>query len=281
MTYELVRHAGPGDFLQRAESWLLASEAEHNLHLSLAYVRRDAGATGADVLFGTVEQDGDLVGCVIRTPPHKLLITSMPPEAAPDIVGPVAELYDEIPAVLGPADSAVAVASAWTALKGGGWETGMQQRIYRLDQVEPVRPVPGAMRLATMDDLELLTDWGTGFARDAGHGFLLAWEQVNRMLERQDPHIWQDESPASMAVAQGATPNGCRVGYVYTPPELRGRGYASALIARLSQRMLDSGMTFCVLYTDLGNPTPNAIYQRIGYNAICDVRDIDIVSALR
>ena len=281
MTYELVRHAGPGDFLQRAESWLLASEAEHNLHLSLAYVRRDAGATGADVLFGTVEQDGDLVGCVIRTPPHKVLITSMPPEAAPDIVGPVAELYDEIPAVLGPADSAVAVASAWTALKGGGWETGMQQRIYRLDQVEPVRPVPGAMRLATMDDLELLTDWGTGFARDAGHGFLLAREQVNRMIERQDPHIWQDESPASMAVAQGATPNGCRVGYVYTPPELRGRGYASALIARLSQRMLDSGMTFCVLYTDLGNPTPNAIYQRIGYNVICDVRDIDIVSALR
>lgn len=281
MTYELVRHAGPGDFLQRAESWLLASEAEHNLHLSLAYVRRDAGATGADVLFGTVEQDGDLVGCVIRTPPHKVLITSMPPEAAPDIVGPVAELYDEIPAVLGQADSAVAVASAWTALKGGGWETGMQQRIYRLDQVEPVRPVPGAMRLATMDDLELLTDWGTGFARDAGHAFLLAREQVNRMIERQDPHIWQDESPASMAVAQGATPNGCRVGYVYTPPELRGRGYASALVARLSQRMLDSGMTFCVLYTDLGNPTPNAIYQRIGYNAICDVRDIDIVSALR
>ena len=281
MTYELVRHAGPGDFLQRAESWLLASEAEHNLHLSLAYVRRDAGATGADVLFGTVEQDGDLVGCVIRTPPRKVLITSMPPEAAPDIVGPVAELYDEIPAVLGPADSAVAVASAWTALKGGGWETGMQQRIYRLDQVEPVRPVPGAMRLATMDDLELLTDWGTGFARDAGHAFLLAREQVNRMIERQDLHIWQDESPASMAVAQGATPNGCRIGYVYTPPELRGRGYASALVARLSQRMLDSGMTFCVLYTDLGNPTPNAIYQRIGYNAICDVRDIDIVSALR
>ena len=281
MTYELVRHAGPGDFLQRAESWLLASEAEHNLHLSLAYVRRDAGATGAHVLFGTVEQDGDLVGCVIRTPPHKVLITSMPPEAAPDIVGPVAELYDEIPAVLGQADSAVAVASAWTALKGGGWETGMQQRIYRLDQVEPVRPVPGAMRLATMDDLELLTDWGTGFARDAGHAFLLAREQVNRMIERQDLHIWQDESPASMAVAQGAPPNGCRIGYVYTPPELRGRGYASALVARLSQRMLDSGMTFCVLYTDLGNPTPNAIYQRIGYNAICDVRDIDIVSALR
>lgn len=68
MTYELVRHASPGDFLERAESWLLAREAEHNLHLSLAYARRDAGTAGADVLFGTVEQDGDVVGCAIRTP---------------------------------------------------------------------------------------------------------------------------------------------------------------------------------------------------------------------
>ncbi len=278
MTYELVRHAGPGDFLDRAESWLLAREAEHNLHLSLAYARRDAGTVDTDVLFGTVEQDGDVVGCVIRTPPHKLLITAMPPEAAPDIVGPVAELYDEIPAVLGPADSAVAVASAWTSLKGGRWETGMQQRIYRLDEVEPVGPVPGALRLATTDDLELLTEWGVGFARDAGHAFLLEPEQINRMVGREDLRIWQDDRPASMAVAQGATPNGCRVGYVYTPPERRGRGYASALVAELSQCMLDSGMSFCVLYTDLGNPTSNAIYQRIGYSAICDVRDIDIVS---
>lgn len=281
MAFDLVRHESPGDFLVRAESWLLSREAEHNLHLSLAYARRDSGEFDADALFATVEQGGNIEGCVIRTPPHKLLLTNLPSKAAPDIVGPIAELYDEIPAVLGPADCAVAVASAWTALKGGDWKTGMQQRIYRLDEVEPARLVPGAARPATMDDLELLTEWGIGFARDAGHAFLLERQQVDRMIERQVFHIWQDEAPASMAVAQGATPNGCRVGYVYTPPELRGRGYASALVADLSQRMLDSGMTFCVLYTDLGNPTSNAIYQRIGYNALCDVRDIDIVSAPR
>ena len=107
---------------------------------------------------------------------------------------------------------------------------------------------------------------------------MLESEQISRMIERQDLRIWQDERPASMAVAQGVTPNGCRVGYVYTPTELRGRGYASALVAELSQSMLDSGLNFCVLYTDLANPTSNGIYQRIGYNAICDVRDIVIVS---
>lgn len=280
-SYELVRHAGPGEFLGRAESWLLVREAEHNLHLSLAYARRNAGTVEPDVLFATVERRGNVEGCVIGTPPHKLLLTAIPAQAARDIVRPIAELYDKIPALFGPADSAVAVASAWTALKGGGWETGMKQRIYRLDEVAPARPVPGAMRLATTDDLELLTEWGIGFARDAGHAFLLEPEQINRMIEREDLRIWQHDKPASMAVAQGPTPNGCRVGYVYTPRELLGRGYASALVAELSQRMLDSGMSFCVLYTDLGNPTSNAIYQRIGYDAICDVRDIDIVSAPR
>ena len=59
-------------------------------------------------------------------PPHKLLLTSIPLEAAGDIVERIAEVYDQIPAVLGPDDSAEAVASAWIALKGGGWETGMR-----------------------------------------------------------------------------------------------------------------------------------------------------------
>ena len=290
MTYELVCHTSPGDFLERAESWLLAREAEHNLHLSLAYARSgvatesadrtDAAdrAVGADVLFGTVEQAGVVVGCVIRTPLHKLLVTSIPSESARNIVETVAGVYDQISAVLGPADSAVAVASAWVALKGGGWETAMQQRICRLDAVVPARPVSGFMRLATMEDLESLAEWRAGFARDVGHAFLLESEQISRMIERQDLRIWQDERPVSMAVAQGGTPNACRVGYVYTPPEARGSGYASALVADLSEHMLDSGLSFCVLYTALSNPTSNAIYQRIGYEAVCEVRDINIVS---
>ena len=47
---------------------------------------------------------------------------------------------------------------------------------------------------------------------------------------------------------------------MYTPPELRGHGYATALTAELSQRLLDGrlfegGRRFCFLYTDLANPT--------------------------
>jgi predicted GNAT family acetyltransferase len=77
-----------------------------------------------------------------------------------------------------------------------------------------------------------------------------------------------------MAVAKGATRHGTRVGYVYTPPERRRRGYASALVAQVSQRMLSDGFRFCVLYTDLSNPTSNAIYARLGYEPIADVVDV-------
>jgi predicted GNAT family acetyltransferase len=76
-----------------------------------------------------------------------------------------------------------------------------------------------------------------------------------------------------MAGYAGPTPHGIRIGPVYTPPGQRGRGYASACVARLSQDMLDAGRTYCFLYTDLTNPTSNHIYQQIGYEPVCDVAE--------
>ena len=81
---------------------------------------------------------------------------------------------------------------------------------------------------------------------------------------------WHDGVPVSMAGFGGPTPNGNRVGPVYTPPELRGRGYATACVAELTARLLNE-KRFVFLYTDLANPTSNSIYQKIGYRPVCDV----------
>jgi predicted GNAT family acetyltransferase len=35
--------------------------------------------------------------------------------------------------------------------------------------------------------------------------------------------------------------------------------------------MLAEGRRFCFLFTDLGNPTSNHIYQEIGYRPVADV----------
>lgn len=275
--YVAVRHAGPVPFLERAEAWLLEREAEHNLILSLAYGRVASGAPEDDSFFATIESEARVVGCAIRTPPHKVLVTDLPPESAPTLAEFLSSVYEEIPAVLGPFRAAEAVATAWVAERGGGWRPGMEQRIYRLDSVTPPPGVPGTLREASMDDLALALDWGLGFERDVGMRLAIDRAVIERWIERGSLFIWEDGEPKSITVAQSPTPHGVRVGYVYTPPESRGRGYASACVAAVSQRMLDSGSSYCVLYTDLSNPTSNAIYQRLGYYPIADVRDVDLI----
>jgi predicted GNAT family acetyltransferase len=69
--------------------------------------------------------------------------------------------------------------------------------------------------------------------------------------------LWDDGTPRAMAARNRPTPNGECVSYVYTPPEHRNHGFASAVVARLSQKILDDGKSFCTLFTDLSNPTSN------------------------
>ena len=79
--------------------------------------------------------------------------------------------------------------------------------------------------------------------------------------------------PVSLAGFGSLTPNGIRIGSVYTPPEHRNRGYGTAVTAAVSQLLLERGHRFCFLYTDLANPTSNAIHARIGYEPVCDSRE--------
>jgi predicted GNAT family acetyltransferase len=92
-------------------------------------------------------------------------------------------------------------------------------------------------------------------------------------------YLWDDGGPVSMTMAAAVTPHGSRIGAVYTPPELRGRGYASALVAAVSQAQLDTGRAFCFLFTDLANPTSNKIYRHLGYEAVCDVDEYRFAAA--
>jgi predicted GNAT family acetyltransferase len=90
--------------------------------------------------------------------------------------------------------------------------------------------------------------------------------------------LWEDGGgPVSVTGFGSPTPNGMRIGPVYTPPERRGRGYAGALVAEVSQAQLDAGRRFCFLYTDLANPTSNRLYVALGYERVCDSVELDFV----
>ena len=277
MNLDAVRHEGAGAFLRRAEQWLLRAEDRNNLILSLAYARARRSAFEPDAFFGTVEDGGQVIGCALRTPPHKLLVTDMPDDAALVLVPAVASVYDTIGAVLGSPRVAQTIADAWVGLRGGRSRPGMRQGVYRVDEVQRARPTAGSPREARPSDADVVADWGRRFARDTGEHGLVRPEVSARWIGEGKLFLWEEGGrPVSMTAARGRTPRGVRVGYVYTPPEFRGHGYASALVAHVSQRMLDDGVRFCILFTDLSNPTSNAIYQALGYRPICELRDIEI-----
>jgi RimJ/RimL family protein N-acetyltransferase len=277
VSLRVVAHPDAAAFLERAEPWLFQREAEHNLVLGIAMAESSSDQPNMHAFFATVERDADIVGVSFRTPPHKLSVSRMPLEAVPLLVEEVSRRYESIPAVLGPKEVAEAAAEEWTRLRGGQWQEGMRQGLYRLDTVVPPPPTPGSVRPPRPEEADLMIEWIAGFARDAGAQFAVPAHEVRAWVAREGFFMWDHEGPVSIARAGGATPGGMRVGFVYTPPELRGQGYATALVATVSQIVLDRGYEFCVLYTDLSNPTSNRIYQKIGYEHVMDFVDADIV----
>ncbi len=269
------RHASARAFRERAEAWLLEREAEHNLLLGLAR-RLEHTTAGYErpIYLATIERGAEVVGCAFRTPPFNLGLTRLPAEALAPLVDDVAGMYPALPGLIGPEPEVIAVARLWCELRGGVARERMRERIYALECVVPPVPAPaGQARWATEADLELLVDWVTAFAAEARIPGQDARALMSEYVANERIMLWDDGGVRSMAGAPGETPNGARIGYVYTPPEFRRHGYASGCVAALSLRLLDAGRRFCFLYTDLANPTSNAIYQRIGYEPVCDVVD--------
>jgi len=128
------------------------------------------------------------------------------------------------------------------------------------------------MRLALLVDTDVLVQSMQNFWKDIGEQQTeqQAPETVEGLMMDERLYVWEHEGLRLIAAWSGPTTHGVRIGVVYTPTEFRGKGYASACVAALSQAMLNSGRKFCCLFTDLSNPVSNRVYQRIGYVPVCD-----------
>jgi predicted GNAT family acetyltransferase len=268
-------------FLEEAGPLLLADEARHNLILGIAGTIRDAPDRYPLRSLWLVRDGGEVVGAALQTPPFNLILARpLSAQALAALAEAVAG--EELPGVVGAEQEVHEFAAAWSAHSGIPARTGMRQGVYALERVEPLPAAPGSARLAAAEDLELLVRWWIAFGEEVFHeggpGPEDAEKNVRHRLDSATGGflLWEDGGDTvSLAGFGGPTPNGIRIGPVYTPRELRGHGYATALTAELSRRLLDGrlfegGRRFCFLYTDLANPTSNAIYERIGYVRVAE-----------
>ncbi len=264
------------EFLECAQAALERNEAANNLILGMSLRLKESPHTfGTTPFFAAVTDRERVLLAAVMTPPFKLVLSSDADDygdAVTAFTKNLLSLHLPIPGVTAASALAANFAEQWSQIAKVKCRDGMRQRIYELRKVNPPQWAQGAIRLATKNDLDRAEQWAIAFNNEAIgtpadnlRGF------VERKIEARELYLWVDgSSTVSMAATTRPTRHGVGVNLVYTPPQFRGKGYASSCVAALSQLQLDSGYQFCVLYTDLANPTSNSIYQKIGYMPVCN-----------
>ncbi len=187
----------------------------------------------------------------------------MPGSAAVELAAALSTI-GPLKGVNGETAAAAAFAAAWA--DGAGSVVDVSMRLYRLGVLQlPI--ATGSARLGVSADAELVLGWVRAFQLEAAphHPTEHLADLVERRVSAGQLWLWVDDEPVSLAGLSDPAYGVSRIGPVYTPPAFRRRGYGAAVTAHASQAALDAGADHVVLYTDLANPTSNAIYQAIGY----------------
>lgn len=265
---ELFRTAAGGYLSERpAECTLLLSISE-----ALRQYGNDAyGEERARFGWWRSEDGAPVAGAFVHTPPHRPVLGPMPEAAARELAG---ELRDREPGgVSGRQDDVLAFADAW----GRPGRVHRRERLYRLGELTPPLGVPGGARPAGPGDAALLARWLTEFAAAVGEPPADRTRQAQRRIAEGTVLLWEVKGePVAMAARTPVLLAQSRVAPVYTPPELRGRGYAGGATAAVSAAARAAGAAEVLLFADLANPTSNALYQRLGYRAVEDRLVLDL-----
>lgn len=226
-------------FAELGLPWAIREPVVNNVLTTQADAVREGRRTYDDALWVTVlNDDGEVVGAAMHTPPYKLFVCPIPAEMLRGLAEAVASVRPELVGVSGEKATADEFARQWQQVTGASVNAGMSSRIYSLDSVIPAAPVSGALQQAGQADHALLVDWTAAFMREA-----VPHEQhdapdglVDRALA-DGAYLWEvDGTPVSYAAVRPPAAGVARIGPVYTPPSRRRRGYAGACVAEVSQR---------------------------------------------
>ncbi|MGA8257351.1 MAG: GNAT family N-acetyltransferase [Nocardioides sp.] len=285
----------PQPFLDAAEAWLAREPVVNTVIAS--YTHRLARGwsehtvpEGQPCWWAVVRDESDqVVGAAMGTAPFRPYppyLLPMPAAAAVALAQEVSQRGITIEGVNGALPAIETFAAETVRLNGGRWEVVERTRLFDLPRLVEPAPVPGRLRSATADDLDLCVAWFGEFHRDvdlvAGrdpgpHGSETA--DPRDVLERVTAgvvYLWEvDGDIVHLTAANPPSYGVARVGPVYTPSEHRGRGYASAAVAEVSRDILAAGHRAC-LFTDQANPTSNHVYEALGYRPLVDMANVRV-----
>jgi len=277
MTAQVSRLNKARDFLHIVGGMLYANETENNLILGVAErLVRDPKAYENPFYAVVRTENGVLLLAALMTPPHNLILAGDEGYlvGADTLVANIRDHPLDIPGVIGPAHIASHFSKVWQNVMGQTSQLHMCQKVYELRTVQMPTMPPGHCHIAVEDDISQIAEWLQAFEIEAlGKPGDYSQARVRKLFKEGKVFVWEiNKTLVSMAMKTRPIAHSITISGVYTPPEHRRKGYATALVAKLSQRLLGLGYQFVNLFTDLSNPTSNSIYRKIGYNPVCDFR---------
>ena len=282
--YEIVQHVYAQELLALSGPCLEFRESENNLPLGLVHtLARDLRYFGDDPpLLLSMLENGNPVGVAVRTPPRKIVLSRIDAEIEAAVNRLVKHLRSNqmmVPGVVGPERESQYFTDCWSkTIPGLAATISTRLRVFEARSVVDVPLAPGRMRLAGMEDLPIMSEWIEGFARetvgeesDPGK----AMDKARKYIGERNLFVWDHGGPVSIARESRPMKHGTSISLVYTPPERRGRSYATSCVYWLTKKLLAGRHQFCSLFTDLANPTSNHIYPKVGYVPLGDTLEFD------
>ncbi|MEW2328054.1 GNAT family N-acetyltransferase [Micromonospora chersina] len=286
----------PGEFLAAAGDHLAANPVVGTVVATVAHrmlARRADGVPPPVDDWWLVVRDasGAVVGAGMRAAPfapRPPFLLPMPDEAAVALARVWHERGEEVRAVNGALPAVRRCAAEVARLGGGRVEVAQHTRLHELGELVPPARVPGALAVATEDDVDLAAEWFDAFMADADEQAgrprgVSAHEtpdraELLRRIRGGRVWFWTDQAGRRVHLTAANPPSFgvARIGPVYTPPEQRGRGWASSAVAEVSRLLRAEGARVC-LFTDQANPTSNRIYANLGYRPVVDMANLVVV----
>jgi uncharacterized protein len=268
MEIKVLFSEDPGFVLNTAGVFLSSRPVLHNLILTILHARVAEGDPGR---YWIAMQGEDTVGVVIQSPlTFPATLTPMQPAVAAAMADAIADSSIALPGINGEAATAAVFAGQWSERSKSAATPFQGNRLYEFSQTGETPGVEGTLRQAGPIDRGLMILWTRAFEHEVDESANDTELRVDRALAAGQLWLWEQNGDAlSMALGREPVHGVVRLSGVYTPPERRRHGYAAACVHALSTQLSHAGYR-SALYTDLGNPTSNSIYRRIGYRAVAE-----------
>ena len=281
---EIVHHKHAKELIELSGDHLEKRETENNLPFGLAHtLAADPGYYGPEPpLLLSIRENGGTACVAVRTPPHRIVLSVIETEleaVVDHLIRYLRTIDASIPGVVGPETEARYFSGKWTkTVPGVTARPAKRLRVFEARSVVDVPLSPGRLRHAEMEDLPLMAKWIAKFSSEAigkepepGR----AERNAEKYIAGRKLYVWDHDGPVSIVKESRAMKNGTVISLVYTPPELRSRGYATSSVYQLTKKLLIGGYKFCSLFTDLANPASNHIYPKIGFVPLGDTLEFD------